>query len=63
MTLRKFLDYVINDEIVELKVDMYGDEFSCARPSQRFRDFDSELLDKNVKLIESAANRIVVTIG
>lgn len=63
ITLREFLDYVIDDEIVELKVNMYGDEFSCVGLSQKFRDFDSELLDKNVDLIESAVNRIVVTIG
>ena len=62
MPLREFLSYVMDDEIIEVKINVYGREFATFRPAVDIELFDPELLEKNVILIESGINRIVVTV-
>ena len=62
MTLREFLNYVMDDEIIEVKINVYGREFATFGPAVDIEHFDPELLEKNVILIESGINRIVVTV-
>ena len=62
MTLREFLDYVMDEEIIEVKMGMYGGEFSTAGSAEEIRHLDPDVLEKNVIMIENGINLIVVTV-
>lgn len=46
MTLREFLDYVMDREIIEVKMGMYGGEFSTAGSAEEIRHLDPDVLEK-----------------
>lgn len=62
MTLREFLNYVMDEEIIEVKMAMYGGEFSTAGSAEEIRHLDPDVLEKNVIMIENGINLIVVTV-
>ena len=62
MTLREFLDYVRDREMIEVKMGMYGGEFSTAGSAEQIRHLDPDVLEKNVIMIESGINLIVVIV-
>ena len=62
MLLREFLDYVMDEEMIEVKMTMYGGEFSTAGSAEQIRRLDPDVLEKNVIMIENGINRIVVTV-
>ena len=62
MLLREFLNYVMDEEITEVKMAMYGGEFSTAGSAEEIRHLDPDVLEKNVIMIENGINLIVVTV-
>ena len=62
MLLREFLNYVMDEEIIEVKMAMYGGEFSTAGSAEEIRHLDPDVLEKNVIMIENGINLIVVTV-
>ena len=62
MTLREFLDYVMDEEMIEVKMAMYGGAFSTVKSAEQIRHLDPDVLEKNVIMIESGINRIVLTV-
>lgn len=62
MTLREFLDYVMDREMIEVKMGMYGGEFSTAGSAEEIRHLDPDVLEKNVIMIENGINLIVVIV-
>lgn len=62
MTLREFLDYVRDREMIEVKMGMYGGEFSTAGSAEEIRHLDPDVLEKNVIMIENGINLIVVIV-
>ena len=62
MLLREFLYYVMDDEMIEVKMAMYGGEFSTVGSAERIEHLAPDILDRTVILMESGINRIVVTV-
>ena len=62
MLLREFLDYVMDEEMIEVKMAMYGGAFSTVGSAEKIRQLDPDVLEKNVIMIEPGINRIVVTV-